>query len=225
MTQVGIGQPVTYTAHEERLIATHEAGHATVAWLVAPTRRLEVLTIIKRGDALGLLAHDDGEEVFTQSRTEMLGLMQIAMGGQVAEEPVLRRRVDRPGRRPAVRHEGRGEHGGRGRHGRHPHLVRGGRAGCVRRRRDRRQGARRLGRTPDGRGPAAGPARRRPRACWARTGTSSRRCATRCSTGTRLIGHDITDVLEAARAARADAVRVIDLTEAADRVADRPAAD
>ncbi len=31
-----------------RLIATHEAGHATVAWLVAPQRRLEVLTIVKR---------------------------------------------------------------------------------------------------------------------------------------------------------------------------------
>ena len=36
-----------------RLIATHEAGHATVAWLVAPQRRLEVLTIVKRRGALG----------------------------------------------------------------------------------------------------------------------------------------------------------------------------
>jgi ATP-dependent Zn protease len=64
VTEIGLGQPVTYTAHEERLIATHEAGHATVAWLVAPQRRLEVLTIIKRRDALGLLAHGDTEEVF-----------------------------------------------------------------------------------------------------------------------------------------------------------------
>ena len=48
--EVGLGQPVAYTDHEERLIATHEAGHATVAWLVAPQRRLEVLTIIKRRD-------------------------------------------------------------------------------------------------------------------------------------------------------------------------------
>ena len=29
-----MGQPVAYTAHEKRLIATHEAGHATIAWLV-----------------------------------------------------------------------------------------------------------------------------------------------------------------------------------------------
>jgi cell division protease FtsH len=84
--QVGIGQPVGYTDHEKRLIATHEAGHATAAFLVAPTRRLEVLTIIKRRDALGMLAHGDAEEVYTRSRAEMIGLIQIAMGGQVAEE-------------------------------------------------------------------------------------------------------------------------------------------
>lgn len=83
---VGLGQPVAYTAHEERLIATHEAGHATVAWLVAPERRLEILTIIKRAGSLGLLAHGDREDVYTRSRKELTGLIQIAMGGQVAEE-------------------------------------------------------------------------------------------------------------------------------------------
>jgi ATP-dependent Zn protease len=86
VTEIGLGQPVTYTAHEERLIATHEAGHATVAWLVAPQRRLEVLTIVKRRDALGLLAHGDTEEVWTRARGEMERLIQISFGGQVAEE-------------------------------------------------------------------------------------------------------------------------------------------
>ncbi len=84
--EVGLGQPVAYTAHEARLIATHEAGHAAVAWLVAPERRLEILTIIKRREALGLLAHGDKEDVYTRSRAELTGLIQIAMGGQVAEE-------------------------------------------------------------------------------------------------------------------------------------------
>ncbi len=84
--EVGIGQPVAYTDHEQRLIATHEAGHAVTAWLVAPQRRLEVLTIIKRRDALGMLAHGDAEDVFTRSRSEMIGLIRIAMGGQAAEE-------------------------------------------------------------------------------------------------------------------------------------------
>lgn len=84
--EVGMGQPVAYTEHEKRLIATHEAGHTVTAWLVAPYRRLEILTIVKRRDALGMLAHGDTEDVFTRSRTEMRHLIQIAMGGQVAEE-------------------------------------------------------------------------------------------------------------------------------------------
>ena len=84
--EVGMGQPVGYTDHETRLIATHEAGHATLAWLTAPQRRLEVLTIVKRRSALGLLAHGDREDVFTRSRTELQALIQIAMGGQCAEE-------------------------------------------------------------------------------------------------------------------------------------------
>ena len=83
VADVGLGQPVAYTDHEARLIATHEAGHAVVAHIVAPQRRLEVLTIIKRKDAL---AHNDTEDVYTRSRSELLSLIQIAFGGMVAEE-------------------------------------------------------------------------------------------------------------------------------------------
>jgi cell division protease FtsH len=82
---VGMGQPKAYTEAERRIIATHEAGHTTVAWLVAPHRRLEVLSIVKRRDSLGLLAHGDQEDVYTRSRQELTDLMKIAMGGQVAE--------------------------------------------------------------------------------------------------------------------------------------------
>ncbi|MFI7588536.1 AAA family ATPase [Spongisporangium articulatum] len=86
VVEVGLGHPVGYTAHEERLIATHEAGHAVTAWLVAPQRRLEILTIVKRAGSLGLLAHGDREDVYTRSRSELEGMIQIAFGGQVAEE-------------------------------------------------------------------------------------------------------------------------------------------
>ena len=84
--EVGIAHPVTYTADEQRTIATHESGHATVAWLVGKGRRLEVLSIIKRRDALGVLAHSDEEERFTRTRAELLALVDIALGGIVAEE-------------------------------------------------------------------------------------------------------------------------------------------
>ncbi|MDQ1426582.1 MAG: cell division protease FtsH, partial [Acidimicrobiaceae bacterium] len=57
-----------------------------VAYLVGASRKLEVLSVIKRKDALGLLAHSDTEERWTQTRTEILALIQIAFGGLVAEE-------------------------------------------------------------------------------------------------------------------------------------------
>jgi ATP-dependent Zn protease len=84
--EVGLKQPVEYTEDEKRTIATHEAGHATVAYLVGQNRKLEVLSIIKRRDALGLLAHSDAEERYTRTRSELLGMMKIAFGGMSAEE-------------------------------------------------------------------------------------------------------------------------------------------
>jgi ATP-dependent Zn protease len=53
---------------------------------VGAGRKLEVLSIIKRRDALGLLAHSDAEENFTKTRTEIEALVRIAMGGMAAEE-------------------------------------------------------------------------------------------------------------------------------------------
>lgn len=84
--ELGIANRVTYTDAERLRIASHEAGHATVAWLVGHGRRLEVLSIVKRGAALGLLAHGEMEERFTKTREELFALVQIAMGGLAAEE-------------------------------------------------------------------------------------------------------------------------------------------
>ena len=84
--EIGLAQPVEYTEAERRTIATHEAGHATVAWSVGRGRKLEVLTIVKRRDALGLLSHSENEERFTQTKTEVRALIDIAFGGMVAEE-------------------------------------------------------------------------------------------------------------------------------------------
>jgi len=84
--ELGLTERVEYTDEERRTIATHEAGHATVAWLVGTDRKLDVLSIVKRRDALGLLAHSDLEERFTKRKGELFGLVQIAFGGMVAEE-------------------------------------------------------------------------------------------------------------------------------------------
>ncbi|HEX2069431.1 MAG TPA: AAA family ATPase [Actinomycetota bacterium] len=84
--EIGVAQEVTYTEDERRRVATHEAGHAVAAYLLGTTRRMEVLSIIKRRSSLGLLAQSDLEERFTQSRSEMEGLLAVSLGGMVAEE-------------------------------------------------------------------------------------------------------------------------------------------
>ncbi len=84
--EIGLAQPVEYTVEEKSFIATHEAGHAVVAYLVGVGRKLEVLSIIKRREALGLLAHSDTEERYTRTRSELIASIQISFGGMTAEE-------------------------------------------------------------------------------------------------------------------------------------------
>ena len=84
--EIGLAQPVEYTEAERRTIATHESGHATVAWLVGKSRKLEVLSIVKRSAALGLLAHSEAEERYTQTESELRSLVQISLGGMVSEQ-------------------------------------------------------------------------------------------------------------------------------------------
>jgi ATP-dependent Zn protease len=84
--EIGLKQPVEYASEERRRIACHEAGHATVAYVVGHDRKLEVLSIIKRRDALGLLSHSDREERFTKTRSEIVAMVEITMGGMAAEE-------------------------------------------------------------------------------------------------------------------------------------------
>jgi cell division protease FtsH len=86
LVELGVTDPATYTDEERVRVATHEAGHATVAYFLGRSRQLDVLSIVKRRDSLGLLQHSDTEERFTQRRDEMDSLLQICMGGLVAEE-------------------------------------------------------------------------------------------------------------------------------------------
>ena len=86
LVELGVTDETIYTPDERDRVATHEAGHATVAYFVGQTRQLDVLSIVKRRDSLGLLQHSDTEERFTKSSEELRALLQIAMGGMVAEE-------------------------------------------------------------------------------------------------------------------------------------------
>jgi cell division protease FtsH len=75
---------------EKKTTAYHEAGHALVGYLLPGTDPLHKVTIIPRGQALGLTQHLPLEDRHTYSRSYILNLITMMMGGRAAEELILR---------------------------------------------------------------------------------------------------------------------------------------
>ncbi|MFN8240845.1 MAG: ATP-dependent zinc metalloprotease FtsH [Bacteroidales bacterium] len=73
---------------EKRTIAYHEAGHATVSWLLEHASPLVKVTIIPRGRALGAAWYLPEERQLT-TREHILDEMAYALGGRAAEELVF----------------------------------------------------------------------------------------------------------------------------------------
>jgi len=75
--------------NERRIIAYHEAGHAIVATFLPETDRLHKITIIPRGQALGLTQQIPFEEHYTYSLIYLLNRIQVLLGGRISEEIVF----------------------------------------------------------------------------------------------------------------------------------------
>ena len=73
------------TADEKRTIALHEAGHATISWLLQYANPLVKVTIVPRGRALGAAWYLPEERQIT-TREQMLDEMCATLGGRAAEE-------------------------------------------------------------------------------------------------------------------------------------------
>ncbi len=73
---------------EKRTIAYHEAGHATVSWLLEYASPLLKVTIIPRGKALGAAWYLP-EERSISTREHILDELAYALGGRAAEELVI----------------------------------------------------------------------------------------------------------------------------------------
>ena len=73
------------SAAEKRTIAFHEAGHATVSWLLPNANPLLKVTIIPRGRALGAAWYLPEERQITTTE-QMMEEMAATMGGRAAEE-------------------------------------------------------------------------------------------------------------------------------------------
>lgn len=75
---------------EKKTIAYHEAGHATVSWLLEHASPLLKVTIIPRGRALGAAWYLPEERQLT-TREQILDEMAYALGGRASEELVFGR--------------------------------------------------------------------------------------------------------------------------------------
>ncbi|TKG91148.1 ATP-dependent metallopeptidase FtsH/Yme1/Tma family protein [Puteibacter caeruleilacunae] len=73
---------------EKKTIAFHEAGHATVSWLLEHAHPLVKVTIVPRGKALGAAWYLPDERSIS-TKEQMLDEMCATLGGRAAEEVVF----------------------------------------------------------------------------------------------------------------------------------------
>jgi cell division protease FtsH len=74
---------------EKKTIAYHEAGHATVSWLLKHAHPLVKVTIVPRGKALGAAWYLPEERSIT-TKEQMMDEMCATLGGRAAEELVFK---------------------------------------------------------------------------------------------------------------------------------------
>ena len=73
------------TEEEKRVIAYHEAGHATVSWILENASPLIKVTIIPRGKALGAAWYLPEERQIT-TREQLMDELAATLGGRVSEQ-------------------------------------------------------------------------------------------------------------------------------------------
>jgi len=72
---------------EKKIVATHETGHALVATFTPGSDKVSKISIVPRGlSALGYTQQLPTEDRYLMTRSELLGKIDVLLGGRVAEE-------------------------------------------------------------------------------------------------------------------------------------------
>ncbi|MFC5467457.1 AAA family ATPase [Cohnella suwonensis] len=91
----GLKQPLrSMNDDEKRNVAYHEAGHAVAQYLLKPHHRVWKVTIIRRGDALGLAATKPMSERYNRSDGEILAEIQVCLAARAVEEEFLGKKLN-----------------------------------------------------------------------------------------------------------------------------------
>jgi cell division protease FtsH len=86
---LGAERKVMLTEEDRRLTAYHEAGHAIVGMLTPGADPVRKVSIIPRGQALGVTFSAPDADRFNFDRRYLLAQIKVALGGRVAEEVVF----------------------------------------------------------------------------------------------------------------------------------------
>ena len=85
----GVQSRRVLNAHEKRVVAYHEAGHALCGELLPSVDRVHKISIVPRGRALGYTLNLPAEDRYLKTREELLDYMTVLLGGRVAEQVVF----------------------------------------------------------------------------------------------------------------------------------------
>jgi cell division protease FtsH len=86
---LGAERKIMMTPADRRRTAYHEAGHAVVGMLTAGADPVRKITIVPRGQSLGVTLSSPDVDRFNYSRAELEARLKMALGGRAAEELVF----------------------------------------------------------------------------------------------------------------------------------------
>lgn len=84
--QLGALRPLVMSERERRIIAIHEGGHALVAYHLPEADCVNRVTILPRGQSLGVTQFTAEEDRYNYSRETLMARIAVGLGGRVAEE-------------------------------------------------------------------------------------------------------------------------------------------
>jgi cell division protease FtsH len=86
---LGAERRIVLSDDERRRTAYHEAGHALVGMLLPAADPVRKVSIIPRGEALGVTLSAPAADRFSTDRAELHARLRVMLGGRVAEELVM----------------------------------------------------------------------------------------------------------------------------------------
>lgn len=89
--QLGALRPLVMSEAERQIIAYHEGGHALVAHYLKEADTVNRVTILPRGQSLGVTQFVAEEDRYNYSREMLMAKLAVGLGGRVAEELTLGR--------------------------------------------------------------------------------------------------------------------------------------